>query len=71
MEYSFKVKKQVSITLELSPEELNTLVCGFGATDQDDRLAVAERHGLEIVDWKDSDAFYSKIKRAALEVKEI
>lgn len=63
----YKIAKDIRITLTLSSEELNTLVGGFGGTDHEGRVFVANRHGLKIVDWRDSDGFYTKLKQIAIE----
>lgn len=63
------VKEVVKVKLELTIEELNTIVCGFGASSDEDRLAISKRYGVDIAKNGEANELYSDIKSIMLNLE--
>lgn len=59
------VKKEIEVTLKLSLEEFNTIVCAYGITSQSERQGMADKYNFKILSTHNSQMFFSDIKAIA------
>lgn len=60
-----EIKRDVRVVLELTQEELNTIVCAYGASNQNRREEISINDELEILKDTESTKFYEDLVNIA------